>query len=250
MDDPKPLTEDQAREVVMHLRVGRTATEAARFIHVKPARVYAAARTNTDLLLALAGHDPYAQDSATILQQADYLRLLAIGLRPGEAERVLWHGSERVKKWRTESRLFGEVADFVRRLRPPELGRRREHRFNAYRVSLFLSALRDGLPVVRAAEEAGITNAVVYQRRRRDATFRDLMDAARKEAGAVTPRPRQPVPEDRWKVFRATLEHGATLRKAALVAGIEPTTVYKRRIRDAAFREDTNRLRGMPRRYR
>ncbi|MFC4328378.1 hypothetical protein ACFPC0_11120 [Streptomyces andamanensis] len=241
---PKPLDEEQIQAVITHLRIGRTAAEAARAIRVKAARVYAAARDNTDVALALAGHDPYAPGAAQAAQQADYIRLLALGFKPGEAERVLWRGGERVKKWRQNDEAFARISDAVRELRPPEVHRRREHRFTPDRVTLFLEALKSGCTVVEACEEAGVASAVVYQRRRRDGTFREAMDALRTTASRTFPHQRLPHPQERWDEFLERLSTGVPLRRAALETGIEPSTVYKRRARSSAFREQTDRLRG------
>lgn len=242
--DQATLTPEQTETAVRMLRLGNTATDAAAMADVKPAQLYAAARHDQDLLLALAGHDPYAYDASQTLEQADYIRLMALGLTPTQASRVLFHGDERVKSWRSQNEEFAKAADYTRRLHPPRLRQRREHRFTPYRVGLFLTALEQGLPVTRAAEEAGITNAVVYQRRRRDAQFRDSMDQARARAAAPQRAEATVVLEEQWVRFRRGVANGMTLRRAALGAGIPPQRVYDRRRSDPAFRADTDRWRG------
>jgi hypothetical protein len=240
------LTAWQLEMAVKMLRVGNTATEAAELVDCKPGQLYAAARQHDDLLLALAGHDPYAYDAQQMLQQARYVGLLALGMRPTQAARVLFHGDERVKGWRQKNATFAQVADYVRRLNPPKLLQRREHRFTPHRVKLFLDALREGMTAIRAAEEAGITNAVIYQRRRRDSAFRAAMDAARAQGLAHRERRRVYVTEAQWIDFRAGVEAGMTLRKAAKEADIEPQMVYDRRSTDPEFRAATDRWRGTP----
>lgn len=243
--DQATLDPGQTELAVKMLRVGNTATDAAEMIGVKPAVVYATARDNDDLLLALAGHDPYAYDAEKILQQAKYVGLLALGFTPTQAARVLFHGDERVKGWRQANPVFADVADHARSMNPPAIRHRREHRFTPHRVRVFLQALEDGMPATHAAEEAGITNAVIYQRRRRDAVFRAAMDSARGRARARTPRPEQ-ITEEQWTTFQRGVEDGMTLRRAALAAGIEPQRIYDRRRAEAAFRQQTDRWRGKP----
>jgi hypothetical protein len=245
--DQATLTPAQAEAVITALRVGNTATEAAAHADVKPAQVYAAARDGqTDILLALAGHDPYAYDAEQILQQAQYVGLMALGFTPTQASRVLFHGDERVKGWRVKRPLFAEVADHARRMNPPELRRRREHRFTPHRVKVFLKALADGLTAIQASEEAGITNAVVYQRRRRDAAFRQAMDEARARAATRAPAPLPRVTAGQWETFERGVQNGMTLRRAALGAGIDPQRIYDRRRTDQVFRRLTDRWRGEP----
>lgn len=246
MDQATTLTNEQADLVIKMLRVGNTATDAAEMAQVKPAAIYSAARDGaTDILLALAGHDPYAYDAQQMLQQAQYVGLLALGFTPTQAARVLFHGDERVKGWRTSKPGFAEVSDAVRRLNPPRLRQRREHRFTPYRVGLFLKALEDGMPATLAAEEAGITNAVVYQRRRRDCVFKDAMEAARAKGKArqvETPA----VTEEQWKTFAKGVQEGMTLRRAAMEADIHPQRIYDRRRADEVFRRATDRWRRTP----
>jgi hypothetical protein len=246
MDQADALTPWQLETAIKMLRVGSTATEAAELIDAKPATLYATARTSTDLLLALAGHDPYAYDADQILQQADYIRLMAMGFTPTQAARVLFHGDERIKGWRQKNETFARVADYARRLHPPRLVQRRERRFTPHRVRVFLEALRDGMTTVMAAEDAGITHAVIYQRRRRDASFRQAMDAARAE-GLAHREPKGPViTEAQWEKFWRGLEAGMTLRRAAWGADINPQMIYDRRRADEQFRQATNRWRGKP----
>jgi len=244
MDRATPLTNDQADMVIKMLRVGNTATDAAEMINVKPAAVYAAARTDTDVQLALAGHDPYAYDADKILQQAQYVGLLALGFTPTQAARILFHGDERVKGWRQNSPAFAEAAEAARRMNPPALRQRREHRFTPHRVRLFLKAVEDGMIINLAAEEAGITNAVIYQRRRRDSVFRDAMDAARARARARRAPDPTEISEEQWEALRAGVQEGMTLRRAALRADIPPQRVYDRRRADELFRRATDRWRG------
>lgn len=239
----QPLNPAQADAALRILRAGDTATAAARYAKIKPAAVYAEARRNPDFLLALAGHDPYGVSAARYIQQADYIRHLALGLTHTEAVRILFKGDGgRVAKWRQTQPEFAIAADAARRLNPPAVRRRREHRFTPHRVRLFLDALRNGTPTTLAAEDAGVTPAVIYQRRRRDAGFRVLMDAARTEGGYQGRQPPTYATQDQWDRFAKELTKGKTLRRAALDAGIEPTTVYKRRSRDEEFRRATARF--------
>lgn len=244
MNRAQPLTPWQRDTALKTLRVGNTATHAAELIQARPADVYAAARTDTDLLLALAGHDPYAGTSQRRLDQADYIRLMALGLTPTEAARVLFHGDERVKDWRQTDPGFARVADDARLLNAPASRRRREHTFTPERVKVFLDGIRAGLSVVRASEEAGVTNAVIYQRRRRDAHFREAMDAARAERERLHRASPAAVGEGQWEAFREHLRTGMTMRRAAQEAGINPQTVYERRRADLHFRAVTDRWRG------
>lgn len=236
MDRATPLDSWQYDTALKMLRVGATPTEAAEMIEVPAAALYAVARNDTDLLLALAGHDPYARGSRRKAEQAQYIGLLALGLTPTQASRVLFHGDERVKEWRAQDRDFAQIADGARVMNPPPVARRREHRFSPDRVRVFLDALRGGSTVVAAAEEAGVTNATIYQRRRRDKSFRDAMDAAR-AAARERPRPETEfITEDQWVDFRRGLEAGMTLRRSAIGADIHPQRVYDRRRHDPEFR--------------
>lgn len=239
-----PLTPEQTAIVIKMLRVGYTATDAAETIGHKPGTVYAAAQHDTDVLLALAGHDPYAYDAQQTLQQAMYVGLMALGFTPTQASRVMFHGDERVKGWRAANPAFAEVADYARRMNPPKVRHRREHRFTPHRVKVFLRALGEGMTATRAAEEAGITNAVVYQRRRRDAGFREVMDATRATAKKRRPDALPAIPQERWEEFQRGVRDGMTLRRAALGAGIAPQRVYDRRRTDEEFRQATDRWRG------
>ncbi|MFF9265811.1 hypothetical protein [Streptomyces longwoodensis] len=240
MDQATLLTPDQIETAVADLRVGRTATEAADAAGVTPDMLYAAARHNGDLLLALAGQDPYAQGAEQALQQADYVRLMALGFKPTEAARVLFHGDERVKGWRAKNPNFARIADTVRELCPPTLTQRREHRFTSDRIRVFLEGVTQGLTTPKAAERAGVTAAVIYQRRRRDRAFREAMEAARARALELNTPPPPPVSDEQWQAFRHHLASGKTLRRAALDSGIKPQRVYDRRSSDHAFRMETN----------
>ncbi|MEE1810080.1 hypothetical protein [Streptomyces sp. BE133] len=75
--------------------------------------MYVAARTDTDLTLALAGCDPFADEAYGDTQRAEYLRLLALGCSPTLASRILFDGTARAVKWRTEDSSFGTTCDVV-----------------------------------------------------------------------------------------------------------------------------------------
>ncbi|MFJ4467511.1 hypothetical protein ACIP2X_08480 [Streptomyces sp. NPDC089424] len=66
--------------------------------------VWARARTDTRLTIALAGRDPDALEERVRTGRADYPRLLALGVPPGRAELIL--GIAHTSGWRSDGPAF------------------------------------------------------------------------------------------------------------------------------------------------
>ncbi|MCX4633493.1 hypothetical protein [Streptomyces sp. NBC_01443] len=118
---------------------------------------------------------------------------------------------------------------------------RRPSRFTPERRRPFLEYLQAGMATTKAAAEAGITSATVYQRRRRDPDFAAAMDRA--TAARSTPEPADAATDAQWTAFYEHLATHGVLRQAALAAGIRPETVYDRRRSDTGFAQQTDYLR-------
>jgi hypothetical protein len=178
MTAPAPLTTVQADRLVTALRQGKTLDDAVDALRLDLSAVWARARTDTRLTIALAGRDPDAFDERARIARADYLRLLALGVAPSRAELIL--GSGRAGDWRGDDPAFARACDAVSAAAAP-FSVTGLTRLTPERVARFLQALsQPKTTVLAAAAAAGISPAAIYQRRGRDKEFRAAMDAARK----------------------------------------------------------------------
>ncbi len=75
--------------------------------------VLRAARTDTGLVLALAGVDPDSGEAVGIVGRAGYLRLPALGASPSLASQILFDGAGQANSWRSEQPAFGAACDAV-----------------------------------------------------------------------------------------------------------------------------------------
>ncbi|MGW2939134.1 hypothetical protein ACWDA7_47170 [Streptomyces sp. NPDC001156] len=107
MTAPAPLTTGQADRLVTALRQGQTLDDAVEALRLDLSAVWARARTDARLTIALAGQDPDAFDERARIARADYLRLLALGVAPSREELIL--GSGRAGARPTRSRLTAAV---------------------------------------------------------------------------------------------------------------------------------------------
>ncbi|WP_369383218.1 hypothetical protein [Streptomyces sp. cg36] len=181
---PEPLTPNDIHRFIERLRSGEDQADAADALGLGPRAVYAAARTDTSLLLALGGNDPYAMGAAGMAARAEYLRLLALGLTPTVAENVLFDGTARVGGCRAQDASFAAACDAVTASVGVRQTVKRYSKFTPERVKVFLDTLRRQGKVGPASAAAGVTNAAVYQKRRRDPGFAAAMDEARSAAAA------------------------------------------------------------------
>ncbi|MFG2794897.1 hypothetical protein [Streptomyces sp. NPDC048419] len=65
---------------------------AAANLRLDLADIWTAARTDTRLVVALAGRDPDAREEPARMARAEYLRLLAFGAIPSRAELIMGTG--------------------------------------------------------------------------------------------------------------------------------------------------------------
>ncbi|WP_406730683.1 hypothetical protein [Streptomyces sp. NBC_01794] len=173
------LTTRQADRLVTALRHGQTLDAAATALGLELSAVWASARTDPRLTIALAGRDPDGPEETGRIMRADFLRLLAIGVAPSRAELIL--GASSSSGWRSDP-AFAEACDAVSAAAAP-YGYTGQVRLTPERVARFLEALsKPSTTVVKAAAAAGVTAPAVYQRRHRDAEFAKAMDAARAAA--------------------------------------------------------------------
>ena len=173
------LTARQADRLITALRHGQALDAAAADLNLDLSAVWASARTDTRLTIALAGRDPDSPDEATRIARADFLRILALGVAPSRVELIL--GVPSTSGWRSDP-TFAAACDAVSAAAAP-YGYVRQMRFTPERVARFLEALsKPGTTVLAAAAAAGVTASAVYQRRHRDAEFARSMDAARNAA--------------------------------------------------------------------
>ncbi|QKZ20309.1 hypothetical protein [Streptomyces chartreusis] len=187
MSRTAPLEAAQAAQLITALRHGDALDEAAETLGVDLPAVWAAARTDVRLMIALAGRDPDAAEERARIARAEYLKLLALGVPRGRAELIMGEGDP--SGWRTDP-AYAQACDAVAAAAAP-YGYIRQLRLTPQRVARFLVTLRregrDG-SVKAAAAAVGVSPAAVYQRRRRDPEFARAMDRARAQAGDRTPR--------------------------------------------------------------
>ncbi|MFE0388633.1 hypothetical protein ACFW1F_31785 [Streptomyces bungoensis] len=180
MTDPVPLTGRQASRLITVLRHGRDLDLAAAELGIDLRAVWARARTDTRLAIALAGRDPDVQEERGHTLRSDYLRLLALGISPGRAELIL--GISGTGAWRGSDPAFAAACDAVSAT-SPSCGASRVIRLTPPRVARFLEELsKPGTTVLAAAAAIGVSSAAIYQRRRRDEEFATAMDDARASA--------------------------------------------------------------------
>lgn len=173
------LTARQADRLVTALRQGQTLDAAVSGLDLELSAVWAAARTDTRLTIALAGRDPDGAEEAGRILRADFLRLLALGVPPSRAELIL--GASSSGGWRSDP-AFAEACDAVSAAAAP-YGYTRQIRLTPERVARFLKELsKPRTTIVKAAAAVGVTVPAIYQRRRRDAEFAKPMDVARAAA--------------------------------------------------------------------
>jgi hypothetical protein len=174
------LTARQADRLVTALRHGQAVDTAVADLGLDLSAVWASARTDTRLTIALAGRDPDGPGEPSWTMRADFLRLLALGVPPSRAELIL--GVSSTSGWRSDP-AFAEACDAVSAAAAP-YGYSRQMRLTPERVARFLEALsKPNTTVLAAAAAAGVTVSAIYQRRRRDGEFAKAMDAARASAG-------------------------------------------------------------------
>jgi hypothetical protein len=184
MTDSAPLTDSQTDQLVTVLRTGQTVDDAATVLGLDLSAVWARARTDTRLTIALAGRDPAAADERARVARADYLRLLALGVPPTRAQLIL--GSGHPGSWRGDDPAYAQACDAVSAASAP-YGYTGMTRLTTERVARFLQALSQPQTTVLAAAAAvGVTQAAIYQRRKRDAEFATAMDKARTAAREVS----------------------------------------------------------------
>ncbi|MFD9097787.1 hypothetical protein [Streptomyces collinus] len=111
MTGPVPLTGRQAARLITVLRHGQDLDVAAVELGVDRRAVWAGARTDTRLAIALVGRDPDVPEERGHTLRADYLRLLALGLSPGRAELIL--GISGAGAWRGDDPSFAAACDAV-----------------------------------------------------------------------------------------------------------------------------------------
>ncbi|MFE5406950.1 hypothetical protein ACFQ9Z_37865 [Streptomyces sp. NPDC056580] len=151
--------------------------------------MWARARTDTRLAIALAGRDPDVPEERGHTLRADYLRLLALGLPSGRAELIL--GISGAEAWPGDDPTFAPASDAVSAASPP-CGASRIIRLTPQHLARFLEELSKlGTTVIATAAAIGVSSAAIYQRRGRDEEFATAMDDARASARQATPsRPR------------------------------------------------------------
>lgn len=175
--DPDPLTPEQSARLITKLRHGRPLDEAAEELGLDLAAVWATARTDTRLAVALTGHDPDTADGRGRIARAEYLRLLALGVPPSRADLIM--GSGHAGAWRGGDPAYAKACAAVSEA-AARYNRTRPARLTPVRVARFLDELsKPSATVTAAAAAAGITTVAIYQRRRRDAEFAQAMDRAR-----------------------------------------------------------------------
>lgn len=179
---PAPLPPAVVDALVAALRHGEHVEAAAAAVGVDLPDVWATARTDTRLTIALAGRDPDSPVESARVARAEYLRLLALGVPPSRA--VLIMGAGDPSSWRSEP-LYAEACRAAIEAAAP-LGYSRQIRLTPERVGRFLEELRAGATVTAAAGAVGVTPVAIYQRRHRDGAFAAAMDEARN--GAKRPR--------------------------------------------------------------
>ncbi|WP_330346608.1 hypothetical protein OG858_47265 (plasmid) [Streptomyces europaeiscabiei] len=176
------LTARQSAQLITALRHGRPLDEAAADLRLDLAAVWATARTDTRLVIALAGRDPDAIAEQGRTARAEYLRLLALGVAPSLAEQIM--GGGHVGGWRGRDPAYAHACTAVREA-SALYHRTRQTRLTPERVARFLDELRTPAATVKgAAAAAGITPVAIYQRRRRDPEFAQAMDDARQSGPA------------------------------------------------------------------
>ncbi|MFE6639551.1 hypothetical protein ACFVFT_38445 [Streptomyces tendae] len=180
MTDTARITARQTNKLIAALRHGQALDLAAADLGIALPAVWAAARTDTRLAIALAGRDPDAAEERSRTLRADFLRLLALGVPPSRAELILGTGGS--GGWRGDDPAFARACDAVSDASAP-YGHVGQIRLTPARVARFLEELgKQGTTLVAAAAAAGVTSAAIYQRRRRDDDFAKAMDAARASA--------------------------------------------------------------------
>ncbi|WP_406511210.1 hypothetical protein OG851_01235 [Streptomyces sp. NBC_00161] len=237
---PDKLPARTRSAVLARLRTGEAVQAAAEELGVPVREVFRAARTDAGLALALAGVDPDSVEAVGIVGRADYLRLLALGASASLASQILFDGGGQANTWRSDQPAFAAACDAVTDA-TVKRAERRPSRFTPERRRQFLEHLRAGMATTKAAGEVGITNAAVYQRRRRDPGFAAAMDRA--TATRSTPEPVGAATDAQWTAFYEHLAVHGVLRQAALAAGLRPETVYDRRRSDTDFAKQTDHLR-------
>ncbi|MEU1916194.1 hypothetical protein [Streptomyces massasporeus] len=176
MPDVAPLTPRHADRLITALRHGLRLDTAVADLGLDLPAVWASARTDTRLTIALAGRDPDGAEEQSRTARADFLRLLALGVAPGRAELIL--GVPSTSGWRSDP-AFARACDAVTSAAAP-YGHPRQVRLDPKRVAAFLEALSTpGTTVLAAAAAVGVTPNAIYQRRKRDGQFAKAMDAAR-----------------------------------------------------------------------
>ncbi|MGW1674550.1 hypothetical protein [Streptomyces sp. NPDC002324] len=185
MTSPDRLSSEQSDRLITALRHGQALDEAAGELGLDLAAVWATARTDTRLVVALTGRDPDTADERGRIARAEYLRLLALGMPPSRAALIM--GGSDPGAWRGGDPAYAKACAAVIEA-AARYNRTGPVRLTPDRVARFLDELsRPGVTVTSAAAAAGVTSVAIYQRRRRDSEFAAAMDRARALARGEAP---------------------------------------------------------------
>ncbi|MEU4090631.1 hypothetical protein, partial [Streptomyces aureus] len=110
------LTAREADRLITALRHGQDLDAAAEGLGIALSGVWARARTDTQLAIALAGRDPDGSEEKSRIAHADFLRLLALGVTPSRAELIV--GVSSTSGWRRDPG-FARACDAVAAMSVP-----------------------------------------------------------------------------------------------------------------------------------
>lgn len=103
------LTARQSAQLITALRHGQPLDEAAADLRLDLAAVWATARANTRIVVALAGRDPDAAAERGRGARAEYLRLLALGVPSSTAELTFGLGPSGELRYMVSMVMFAEM---------------------------------------------------------------------------------------------------------------------------------------------
>ncbi|MFD3890420.1 hypothetical protein [Streptomyces microflavus] len=171
----------EARDaLITRLREGESLDQAAAECGLDLQHVLDSVRYDPQLAIVLVGRDPFSPQELQIAQRSVFLGQLALGLRVADAARAAGVTTSQIRKWADADPHFGRAYQaVVRYTKEFAVSRRSRANLLPERATKLFALLETGrYSVAGASVEIGISEGVVYARRKRDKAFAEQLQQA------------------------------------------------------------------------
>ncbi|MFI8178008.1 hypothetical protein ACIF6H_32465 [Streptomyces microflavus] len=180
--------DQEARDALIALlRAGESLDQAAEQCGLDLQHVLDSVPYDPQLAIVLVGRDPYTPQERQIAQRGVFLGQLSLGVRVADAARAAGVTTSQVRKWADADPHFGRAYQaVVRYTKEFAVSRRSRANLVPERATKLFALLETGrYSVAGASVEIGISEGVVYARRKRDKAFAARLQQAQ-ERGQAT----------------------------------------------------------------